>query len=155
MFSGSGGKDDASTHFACLSEVKNSSFAIFCLFAATLPIDLLIEISGLAGVTDGQHKRLLRLWIPPILRDVGRRSTANDDLAHAIFHAATDQRMSCENVDPVSRGFNHRECTPGIPDRDELEDPLEIRKRPRCQPYGRHALARGLFTFSPRAFAAR
>ena len=106
-------------------------------------------------MTDGQHQRLLRLWIPPILCDVDCRSTADHEFTQAIFHATTDQRMSCENVDPVSHGFNDRERTRGIPDRNELEDPLEIRKRPRCQAYGRHALARGLFTFSPRALAAR
>ena len=154
MFSGSSGKDDASTHLAWLSEVTNSSLA-FLLIRGDPAIDLFIEISGLAGVTAGKHQRLLRLWIPPILCDVGCRSTADHEFTQAIFHAATDPRMSCQNVDPVSHGFNDRERTRGIPDRNELEDPLEIRKRPRCQAYGRHALARGLFTFSPRALAAR
>ncbi len=63
--------------------------------------------------------------------------------------------MSCENIDPVSQGFDDRKHTRGIPDRDELEDPHDIRERLRCKPYGRYALARGLFTFSPRALAAR
>lgn len=63
--------------------------------------------------------------------------------------------MSGKDADAVSQALDHHERPFGIPDRNELEDPLEICDRPRREPYGRHALGRGLLTFSPRAMAAR
>lgn len=116
---------------------------------------LFIEISRLSEVTDREHEYLRRVRMPPIPGDVGCRASADHEFAQTLFHPSPDQRVSRQDADPVAQILDHLERTLGIPDRDELEDPFEIGERPRRKPYGRHALARGLFTFSPRALAAR
>ena len=84
-------------------------------------------------------------------RDVAGPAVRDDELAQAVRHGATDERMALEDGDGLLNGLGGRPRGTGVLLGQKLEEPLEVRERPRGLDQRRHRFALWRVTLRPLA----
>lgn len=92
---------------------------------------------------------------PSVLRHIAMATAREHEFTPPVFRDATEERMVCKQLERFTNAQELNTGTLRIVSRDEIDEPLEIRKRSLSYFDARHPRARGRRVFFPETRASR
>ena len=112
------------------------------------------RIASFPLMTNGEHQHDILLLLTAIERHIATLAVGDQELSQPFLTWSADQRVSLENIDPVSNDVNRCNGSLWCILREKISQSLQVGKGVSRVNYFRHVRAFGRTTRSPRTRAA-